>query len=107
MSDVETKVEEAKPEALDEYEQSAAYIYHLSKAFRQIGYKLADRKKRSPIRVLEAVLFEPLEAVELVGQEEKDLFAICQEVLYHKNKLVEYMLTRKENKEKLNESEEK
>ena len=84
--------------AEDKYEQSARYFKALHTQFRKLGYQLAQRKKKSPIRVLEAVLFEPLESVELIGKEEQELLAICHQVMYHKNRIVEYAIKERENK---------
>lgn len=96
------------PKDIDEYEQSAQYISVLFSQFKKFGYDLANRKKRSPIRVLEAFIFGGLHEVKLHGKDEKDLLALCQQVVYHKNNLVEYMLKRKkeqEQKELSNESD--
>lgn len=92
----ESKVEET-PE-IDEYEQSAAFIHHYHKVFRRIGYDLANRKKKAPIRVLEALLFNPLHDVELLGKAELDLLKLSGQVLYHKGKLMEYAEKRKQEK---------
>lgn len=87
---------------LDEYEQSAQYLNILFNQFRIYGYDLANRKKKAPIRVLEAFLFGGLHDVELIGKDEKELLALSQQVVYHKNKLAEYVLIKQE-KEKNNE----
>jgi len=50
--------------------------------------------------VLEAVLFEPLEKVELLGKHEQELFAICQEVMYNKGKVLQYAFNRMETLKK-------
>ena len=84
---------EADP-VLDEVEQSALFINQAAKKFRSIGYNLAQRKKRAAIRVLEAVLFEPLEEVKLSGKEEQELFDLCQAVMYHKGKVLNYAFER-------------
>ena len=91
--------EDIEKAEVDMYEQSARFIKTLHATFRKMGYSLADRKKRSAVRVLEAMLFEPLEKVELSGQAEKDLFAICHQIMYHKNKVAEYALKRRMDKE--------
>ena len=88
---------------VDIYEDSARFIKLLHGQFRQMGYKLSERKKKAPVRVLEAVLFEPLEKVQLVGKEEKELFAICNQIMYHKNKIAEFAVKRRMEQEKNNE----
>lgn len=97
--------QEVKPEKteLDEFEQSAAMFHLLAKRFRQIGYRLAERKKKAPIRVLEALLFAPLEDVKVLGAEEEKLIDLCNQILYHKMKINEYALN-KSMKQKENES---
>jgi hypothetical protein len=99
--------EDVEQNQIDKYEQSARFIKTLHAKFRGLGYDLAQRKKRAPIRVLEAILFEPLEEIELNGKIEKDLFAICQQIMYHKNKIVEYAIQRKQEAEKEQENESK
>lgn len=89
-------IEENKEEKLDEYEQSAAMFHHLSQVFRKQVYELAKRKKRAPIRVLEAFLFRPLEDVELNGKEEKNLLDLCSTIIYHKVKIMEYVQIEKQ-----------
>ena len=90
-----------KKEDYDEYEYSAMMFRGLYEKFKTMGYKLAERKKKAPIRVLEAFIFQPFEEVELVGQEEKNLLDICRQVMYHKMKVNEYALLKQEelNKE--------
>ena len=65
-------------------------FYHLAQIFRKEVYKLAKRKKRAPVRVLEALLFQPFEQVELSGAEERNLLDLCGQILYHKAKIAEY-----------------
>lgn len=84
-------MEDKKPE-LDEYEQSAAMFNMLSKRFRGMCYDLTTRKKRAVSRVLEALLFEPLEEIELSGKEEKELLDLSRQIIYHKMKIHEYAL---------------
>lgn len=84
---------------IDEYEQSAIFIKHYAKMFKKMGYDLANRKKRSPIRVLEALLFNPLEDVKLYGKAENDLLQLSSQILYHKGKLMEYAEKRKLEKQ--------
>ena len=109
MSDLIIKEEDIKKEesrdvaaGLDEYEQSAAMFNHLSQVFRKELYKLANRKKRAAPRVLEALLFEPLESVQLSGKEEKNLLEMCSQIVYHKAKIIEYAHI-KTNEEKEND----
>lgn len=85
---------------VDQYEDSARYIKLFHGQFRQMGYALANRKKKAPIRVLEAVMFTPLEDVELLGKEERELFDICQKIMYHKNKITEFAIKRRMEAEK-------
>lgn len=90
----EALVNATKP--LDETEQAAGFINLMHKEFRRISFSLADRKKHSVSRVLEAVLFEPLEKVELFGKQEQELFDICQQVLYNKGIVLNYAFDRME-----------
>lgn len=76
-------------------EESAQFIHLLHSRFRKMGYALSNRKKRALTRVLEAVLFEPLHEIKLDGKAEKDLFDICQQVLYHKDVLKSYAIEQK------------
>lgn len=92
-----------KKEDYDEYEYSAMMFRGLSEKFRKIGYKLAERKKKAPIRVLEAFMFQPLETVELVGKEEENLLDLCRQIMYHKMKINEYALLKQSE---LNQEEE-
>jgi len=100
-----TLIEEVEPKkdeeaGLDEYEQSAQYLHILFDQFKLYGYGLANRKKKAPIRVLEAFLFGGLHDTKLIGQDEKELLALSQQVVYHKNKLAEYVLIRQEQEKK-------
>lgn len=95
MKQLETQQENVPEKTeLDEYEQSAVMFHMLSKQFRQIGYRLAERKKKAPIRVLEVLLFAPLEDVKVLGAEEEKLVDLCNQILYHKMKINEYALNR-------------
>lgn len=85
---------ETKEPVLDEVEQAAMFINQSHQSFRKLVYALAKRKKLAPVRVLEAVLFEPLEKIELVGKEEEQLFDLCQAVMYHKGKVLNYVFER-------------
>jgi hypothetical protein len=87
---------EENKEKLDEYEQAAVMFRQFSKDFRKIAYQLNDRKKNAAVRVLEKVIFEPLEDVNLIGKEEQKIFDICQKVLYCRVKLIEYAQKRHE-----------
>lgn len=100
MSEVINAPEEEKPE-IDEYEQSAAMFHHLSLNFRRNVYQLANRKKRAPVRVLEAILFNPLEEVKLLGKEEKNLFDLCTQIIYHKAKIMEYVQIEKQKEQEV------
>jgi hypothetical protein len=97
-------------ESSDETEQAALFINSAHKEFRRLTFALADRKKHSVSRVLEAVLFEPLEQVELLGKQEQQLFDICQQVMYNKGKVMRYAYDRMEQikqGEKVDEQSEK
>jgi len=98
MSD---QVEQPKQEEekIDEYDQSALLFRHFSQVFRKQIYALAKRKKKAPIRVLEAFLFQPFEEVELVGKEEKNLFDLCSSIIYHKMKIMEYVEVEKKKEQ--------
>lgn len=86
-------VENTKEESIeDQAEKSAATFYHMHQNFKRIGYQLAERKKKSPIRILEAFLFEPLHEVKVYGKEEQLLLDMARELMYHKNKIMEYGL---------------
>jgi hypothetical protein len=104
---IDNPVEETKTE-LDQDEVSAIFINQSHKQFKQLAYGLADRKKRAVARVLEAVLFEPLEKVDLIGQSEEELFELCQKIMYHKGTVLKYAFERMEKikKGELNEQEE-
>lgn len=78
--------EEVKKE-IDPVEAAAIYINQSHKYFRKMAYELIKRKKRSAARVLEAVLFEPLEKVELT-KDEKNMVAFCNQILYNKGVLL-------------------
>jgi len=103
ISDEDLKPNKDEEAGLDEYEQSAQYLNILFNQFRTYGYELANRKKRAPIRVLEAFLFGGLHDTELNGKDEKELLALSQQVVYHKNKLAEYVLIRQKEEENKNE----
>lgn len=107
-SELSKAKEENDTNKLDQDEISAVFVNQAHKEFKQLAYGLADRKKRAVARVLEAVLFEPLEAVELIGQPEKELFELCQKVMYHKGVVLNYAFKRMEELKKgeLNEQEE-
>lgn len=89
LPDVPENVETVK-QNLDQDEQSAIFINQAHKQFRKLCYELANRKKRSIPRVLEAVLFEPLEEVKLNGKEEEQLLDLCLKIMYHKTIIFEY-----------------
>lgn len=92
---------------VDPVEASAFFIHQSHKDFRKLLYELSRKKKAAP-RVLEAVLFEPLEKIELNGQLEKDLFELCQKIMYHKGVVMRYSFERasKKIKGEINEQEE-
>lgn len=103
-------VDETKNPEFDTDEMAAIFINQAHKQFKKLGYEIANRKKRSVVRVLEAVLFEPLEQVELLGKEEKQLFDLCQKVMYHKGILLKYAhekFNKTKQGEELNEHSEK
>jgi hypothetical protein len=99
--------EEVKEEQLDPVEASAYFIHEAHKEFRRLSFSLANKKKHSVSRVLEAVLFEPLEGIELLGKGEQELFDICQEIMYHKGVVLKYAADRAANKLKGESSEQK
>ena len=70
-----------------------------------MAYSLANKKKRGVARVLEATMFEPLEKIELFGKDEKELFAITQQIMYHKQKIAEYAIKRHLENEELENQE--
>jgi hypothetical protein len=81
----------------DPTEESAYFINEAHKVFKKLAYALADRKKHSVSRVLEAVLFEPLEEVELFGKEEKEMLELCKQIMYNKGIVLEYAYNRIES----------
>jgi predicted lipid-binding transport protein (Tim44 family) len=92
--------DEAKPEEkADPTEEAAYFINEAHKAFKKLSYALADRKRHSMSRVLEAVLFEPLEEVELFGKEEQEMFALCKDIMYNKGIVLRYAYDRIESKQ--------
>lgn len=102
--------EETKPEVkeeLTEEDKAAMFLYQASRDFKNIVSSLANRKKKSVGRVLEAVLFEPLERVDLLGKDEKELFAICQQIMYNKGKILKYTMDQMEKGAINGESEKK
>lgn len=109
---VEVEPDKDVENGLDKVEQSAQYLNVLFTQFREYGYSLAKRKKRAPIRVLESLVFEGLEEafvedglpeIKLSGKEEKELLALCHQVVYHKMVIAKYAAKRKEDKGELNE----
>lgn len=80
---------------LDETEKAALFINQAHKKFRGLAYGLA-RKKNAVARVLEAVLFEPLEEVKLIGKQEEQLFEICRHVLHSKGIVMKYAFEKAE-----------
>lgn len=93
------KIEELKYQKVEESAKAFHLMYNV---FRPMGYRLAERKKRAPIRVLEALVFGPLEDENLFGKEEKDLLDFCRKAMYHKNTMSAYVV-----EEKLKEEEKK
>lgn len=69
---------------LDPVEAAAYFLNQAHQGFNRLTYGLSKRKKHALGRVLQAVLFEPLEPVPLFGKAEEELFAICQEVMRNK-----------------------
>lgn len=95
--------EEIKPvekeEELTVEDKAAMFLYQASRDFKNIVSSLASRKKNSVGRVLEAVLFEPLERVDLLGKDEQQLFAICQQIMYNKGVILNYTMEEMKKKE--------
>jgi len=88
-----------KEETIDPIEEAAFFINMAHKQFRKLAFALADRKRHSVSRVLEAVLFEPLEQVKLQGKHEEELFAICQQIMYNKGKVLQYAFKQIDDKQ--------
>ena len=108
VNETKKQTQDNSKEDFDEYEQSAIMFNNYSKVFRKQLYKLASRKKKAASRVLEAMLFSPLEEVELQGKEEQELLDLCSRIVYHKMKIIEFAeLENQEagNLEKENENE--
>lgn len=100
MSEEQLELKEENPvEELDTDEQAARIFNLAHKNFKKLTYPLAERKRKALGRVLEAVLFEPLEAVELHGVEEKRLFDLCKEILYNKGIIIQFALKQKEKEQ--------
>ena len=86
-------------EVLDEYEQSSVMFSHGTKLLRGKLRVLAERKKKAPVRILESLILAPLEDAEVFGKEEQEILDLCQALMYHKNKIVEYTMLRKNEQE--------
>ena len=99
--ELKQEVEQAVDEmmSVDEIKASAGTLQILFQSFRKLGYKLADRKKKAPIRVLEALLFDGLEDVELTGKEEENLLDISRQIMHHKEILLMAAIQIKQQKE--------
>lgn len=100
--------QEQEPVKFDQDEASAIFINQSHKQFRKLVYEMANRKKRSVSRVLEAVLFEPLEEVQLHGKEEEQLLDLCLKIMYHKSVIFDYaqkQIEKKKETGELNEQE--
>lgn len=88
-----------KEKELDETEKAALFIHNAHKQFRSLAYAVA-RKKNAVARVLEAVLFEPLEEVKLIGKQEEQLFEICRHIMKNKGIVMEYTFERAKTRQK-------
>lgn len=107
MSEVEEKKEELE---LSEVDQAFVAFNYFAGMFRKYSYSLSKRKKRSVARVLEALLFDPLQEelhedlkdrVVLQGKEEWQLFDICQQVLHNKAIVLKELEKIRQEREKL------
>lgn len=103
--ELETAAQGDDHKPLDPDEAAAYFVHEAHTQFRKLCYALAERKKRSVSRVLEAVIFEPLEKVELFGNEEQELFALCQQIMYNKGVVLQFAMKRFEDKVKKEEGE--
>lgn len=87
-----------KPE-LNSIEQAALLIHEANKNFGTIVHNLAQRKKQALGRVLQAVLFEPLEEVKLFGKEEEELYSLCKNILFNKGLIMNYTIEKQRTKQ--------
>lgn len=86
----------------DHFKKSLQALDILALGFKNLGNKLADRKKKAPLRILEAILFESEETEKTFGKQERDLLDICRKIMYHRQ-IVEIFLMKKESEETLKE----
>lgn len=82
---------------LTEYEKASAMLAHGFKNFNKITQDISQKKA---LRTIRKLVFEPLEEVDLVHKEEKALYAFFKDMLYYKNKVVEYVANEIEKNKK-------
>jgi hypothetical protein len=98
MPETEEELEQVAEEIsqVDEIEELSKSLHLMYLSFKKLGYDLASRKKRAPIRVLEALLFGEFHNIELSGKGEQNLLDLCLRVVQTKgalyNKVVENKL---------------
>lgn len=92
--DVGTEKEKVKKE-IDPIEAAAIFINQSHKHFRRMVSELG---KNASHRILEAVLFEPLESVKLTSKTEKQFLAFCNQILYNKGVLMNDIIEKHQQK---------
>ena len=100
---IEQQVEELSKDEEIERLSSTLHLYY--NHFKKVGYELAGRKKRAPVRVLEALLFGEFHDIELSGKEEKILLDIAMKVVETKGKLYNTMVEKDLENEKTTKEE--
>jgi len=78
------------------FKKSLKQLDMLAVLFEQQGTKLANRKKKSNMRVLKAILFETEETEKTFGKDEKFMLDICRDIMYHRQ-IIEIFLMREES----------
>jgi hypothetical protein len=76
----------------EHFEHSLKMIDSLAVGFKTIGTELANAKKRAPLRVLEAILFETPEHDLTFGKKETFFLALCREIMYHRQIIEIYLM---------------
>jgi hypothetical protein len=84
------------------FQNSLRAIDNLAVAFDSLGAQLANRKKKSNLRILKAILFESEETEKTFGAQEKKMLDICRAIMYHRQ-IIEIFLMKNESQELLKE----
>lgn len=78
------------------FKQSLLALDQLALHFEHLGTELANKKKKSNLRVLKAILFESEETEKTFGKKEEIMLDLCRKIMYHRQ-IVEIYLMKKEN----------